>query len=273
MDENRKGTLERLAREVAAVAASSRGGGRRDAGGWRESRPGGLGAAVAPLFDRPPPSGALHEIVGERLGDRGAATGFALALAASPRGRAGRVLWIADAESTRELGPPHGPGLAAFGLDPDRVLLLAAPSARDALWAAEEGLTTSALAAVLVELTGAPKALDGTAVRRLKLRAEVNGVAGLVLRHGSVARADAGLPVDLRWRVAAARSDREPRDLVGPPAMSVDLVKNRFGRTGHVTLAWEASHARLVPHVGDRVPAPRPGSVEASGDGGSRARA
>jgi protein ImuA len=199
--------------------------------------------AEAPFAPRALPPGIVHEVQGAGEGARGAATAFALALLAGAPGR--RLLWILDPLSAREGGVPYGPGLAAHGFDPEAVLILRVSGAREALRAAEDGLSAPVLAAVLVELAGEPAALDETATRRLKLRAQASGVTGVLLRHGA-AGAD-GLPVDLRWIVAPRPGEGAEARLLGRPAMSARLARNRLGRTATFDLLWEARHARFVP--------------------------
>ena len=135
-------------------------------------------------------SGGLHEIAGP------ASTGFLVRLLA---GLPGPVLWCVPAAEGRRL---YGPGLVRAGLDPARLTIAAGPTPKDCLWAAEEGLKSRALAAVVLEPAAA---VTLTASRRLHLAAEAGGGFGFVL-----ARADgqkAALPPSAaltRWRVDAA---------------------------------------------------------------------
>ncbi len=133
--------------------------------------------------------GALHEIV-STAADRPAAEGFAATLLAA---LAGPVLWC------RAVLDLYGPGLAALGLAPDRLILVRAPRPRDLLWAMEEGLRTPGLAAVI----GQPASLDLTASRRLQLAAEGSGTIGIVLTCAETASPTASVT---RWRVEAAPS-------------------------------------------------------------------
>src|ERR1700730_1314922 len=81
--------------------------------------------------------GALHEIAVPREPDIAAAPGFALALAAHASRKA--ALWIAEDMALLESGVPHGPGLDALGLAPERLVTVAAAKSREVLWAMEEG--------------------------------------------------------------------------------------------------------------------------------------
>jgi protein ImuA len=148
--------------------------------------------------------GALHEIIGvggdEEDGALAAAftAGIAARLAAAG---GGLVLWC--------LARPdlYGPGLAALGLDPARLVLVCAARDADILWAMEEGLRTAGLAAVVGE-TGV---LSAVASRRLQLAAERSGVTAFVLRrwrNGDEAARQRNLPnaAASRWRISALPS-------------------------------------------------------------------
>ena len=136
------------------------------------------------------PRGCLHEVAGAV--DDGAALGFCAALAG--RLAAERpVLWCQPESDL------YAPGLAAFGLDPARLILVAARRPADRLWALEEGLRCSALAAAVIELND----LDMTAARRLQLAAESSGVTGFVLHPDGLRSAAASVAVT-RWTVISA---------------------------------------------------------------------
>jgi protein ImuA len=166
------------------------------------------------------PTGCLQEVIG--LAD-GAAAGFAAfllgRLAAHGRNHPRPVLWGWLGE-----GDLHPPGLAAFGLDPARVILLSAASPSDLLWAMEEGLREPGLAGVLIELDGS----DLVAGRRLQLAAAAGGVTGFLLARGR--RLSAGelaaqpSAAALRWRVDARPGGR----------WQVELLRRRGGSPG----AW-----------------------------------
>jgi protein ImuA len=186
-----------------------------------EIRPGtGVGAVALGLaaIDRHLPGGGLargclHEIVGADVDGPsrdGAAGGFAAALlarcAADP-GKSGPVLWIARRPNLTQAG------LAAFGLDASRLLLVDAPKRVDALWAFEEALRCRALSAVAAEIDD----VDLTQTRRLQLAAELGGTTALLLRPpGELALPSAartrwriesrpGADDAARWRVELAR--------------------------------------------------------------------
>ncbi|MFQ5774814.1 MAG: ImuA family protein [Kiloniellaceae bacterium] len=214
------------------------------------------GRRVLPLgvaaLDRHLPGGGLplaclHEIEGARAEwDDGAATGFCLALlarlsAAAP-GRA-PILWVG---CWRDL---YAPGLAAFGLDPGRLILVRAGGEADVLWAMEEGLRCADLAAVVGEV----ETLERCAGRRLQLAAEAGGVTAFLLRRRlrPARRAPAPSSALTRWRAAPARSATlacpagEPlsgaavEKLPGRPRWAVELLRCRGAAPGQWLVEWD----------------------------------
>jgi protein ImuA len=164
----------------------------------RETLPFGVAAIDAVLPGGGLPRGCLHEIIAADAG--GAAAAFAAVLLAGLAGNGDSVVWC-----RRGTGPHgvnlYGPGLAAFGLDLRRLLVVRARRDTDVLWAMEEGLRGGAVAAVLGEGAAVPL----IALRRLQLAAETGGTTGLLLRPFGAA-ASAALATT-RWRVASAPSD------------------------------------------------------------------
>jgi protein ImuA len=242
---NRAGVLAELCARIRRIEGAGGEGGR--------ILPFGIDPVDHHLPDGGLPLGCLHAVAAE---DPGAGTGFAAALLsrlATPRRPA---LWILRG---RDL---YAPGLAAYGLTPDRLVAVRAVRPVDALWAMEEALRCSALSAVLGELEG----LDLTASRRLQLAAESSGVTGFLLDVGTGLGAGAsggrnrrteGLSAAVtRWRLDAAPSldgkeDAIPRPAGGPPGLgkprwSVVLERCRGGRPGNWTLAWDGEGWRDV---------------------------
>src|ERR1700688_4984298 len=127
--------------------------------------------------------GALHELSPASELQLGCAFGFGLAIAALTAAGGRQVLCIATDYAAREAGAPYGLGLDHLGLSMDRLMILRVAHPRDALWAFEEALKCSALAAVLAELPEIGGAADLTATRRLSLAAQAGGGLGLLLRH------------------------------------------------------------------------------------------
>jgi protein ImuA len=192
-------------------------------------------------------------------------------------GRGRPWLWVRQDLAGRETGEPYGPGLAAFGLDPAALVLVAASDVRESLRAAEEGLRCRALAGVLLEPWGEAKALDLTAMRRLSLAAEASGVTLLILRSGTHDAREAPGPGGAltRWRIAAAPSAPQPvvggLPGLGPPAFAATLLLNRqagrLGDGGRWTLEWSPDEHLFHEHrLAAPAAPPRPRPV-APGDG------
>lgn len=210
------------------------------------------------------PRGALNEVFGAADGGGrqgpvfAAAIGFAAALA----GRAGdgTVLWCRRGRGL------YGPGLAALGLDPGRLIVAHGRSETDILWAMEEGLRGAALAAVIGEVAGP----GPVALRRLQLAAEAGDAVALLLHVGNAAEAPA--PTATRWRVAAAPSVSAGR-WPGPPRWRVELLKCRggacaAGRPKSWIIEWRGKSASAVPdneHDGRHHEKHRQGGAAAGG--------
>jgi len=179
----------------------------------------------------------LHELGPADPGAEPAAIGFALSLAAAWASAPG-VIWAGEEGVFAEDGAPYPPGLAQFGLDPRKLIVVRAAKREECLWATEQAL--SARGAVVICALGARgKPLDLKATRRLLLFAERNGSKCLLVRP--LADASAAWT---RWRVAPAASDAEEREL-GPPAYAIELLRNRAGPSGaRFTIEWNA-HARV----------------------------
>jgi protein ImuA len=176
-------------------------------------------------------------------------------LAGEGRG-GGTVLWCLSRPDL------YGPGLAAHGLDPARLVLVRAPSDGEVLWAMEEGLRAPGLAAVVGEVG----TLAAVASRRLQLAAERSGITAFLLRRwrdGGQAARERALPnaAVTRWRIAALPSHPaagEPG--VGRPRWRVELLRCRGGEPA----CWEVEEADATGHVSlaaalaDRPAAPVP---------------
>jgi protein ImuA len=230
---------DRLAALRARVRAIERGGAVHPGRVLRL----GLEAVDAALPDGGLGLGAVHEIggVGE-VDAMGAATGFLAALLSRLLGHeAGPVMWCVARDDL------YAPGLAGFGLDPDRLLVLRARREAERLWAMEEGLGSAALAAVVCEVA-APSLIEG---RRLQLAAERGGVTGfLMCRPEAAPRASAAMT---RWRLSAAPSERDPAGGPGAPCWRAELMRCRGGRPGDWIVEWDHATGgfRLVAAVRD----------------------
>ena len=172
----------------------------------------------------------LSEAFGGRLLD-GAAIGFVRA--ALP---AGRVLWAQDRLSRAEFGAPFLPGMGRA------ILRLDLSRAADVLSALEDGLQSHALAAVVGEIHGLPKALSFTASRRLAMRANAAGITCWLIRH-AVPVVDASA-ARMRWRISTLPSTADPDDARAPgdPRWRAELFRAR----GAPPSTWVAHHDRAA---------------------------
>jgi protein ImuA len=206
---------------------------------------------------------ALHEVTPTAEGDATAAAGFAAALLARALASGKKpALWVRHEYATLEDGAPYGPGLAAFGLDPSRLLFVLAVNAREVLEAMEQALRSGTLAAVFGELRGASK-LDLHATRRLSLAATHGATPGLLLRLGASEKQRARpISAATRWRIASLASGEAPANSIGAPRFSAELVRNRRGPAASFSLEWRthdrtftlfpALRERLAPTAVDR---------------------
>jgi protein ImuA len=131
----------------------------------------------------------------------------------------------------------YGPGLAAHGLDPERLVLVRTPRDAEILWAMEEGLRTSGVLAVVGEVGSLP----AVASRRLQLAAERSGTTALLLRRwrdGGQAARERALPnaAVTRWRITALPSRAAPGEPgVGRLRWRIELLRCR----GSEPACWE----------------------------------
>jgi protein ImuA len=175
----------------------------------------------------------------------------------------GIVLWCLSRSDL------YGPSLVALGLDPDRLVLVQARRDTEILWAMEEGLRATGVAAVVGEVG----TLAAVASRRLQLAAERSGVTAFLLRRwrdGREAARERGLPnaAATRWRIAALPSipaRGEPG--VGRPRWRVELLRCRGGAPAcwEVEVADAAGSLSLVAMLADRPDAPLRGSTIGKG--------
>jgi protein ImuA len=191
--------------------------------------------------------GALHEVSGGGPDEEdGAAPAAFIAGLAARLDEAKPVLWCQSGDDL------YGPGLAASGLGPERLLLARARNAADLLWAMEEGLRTRALAAVVGEVADLP----GPASRRLQLAAESSGVTAFALRRFRVPSKTARAPnaAVTRWTVAPLPSVPAPGEPgLGRPRWRLELWRARGGAPAEwIVEACDATgHVALPAALGD----------------------
>ncbi len=203
-------------------------------------------------------SAPLTEILANEPGDSASALGFALAWARAAVCD-GPIIWAMPDVSLSEDGAPHVEGLAQFGLEPSRLVLVRTHTQADALWATEQALKIPNALALCV-ITPAKKGLSLTATRRLLLNAESHNTRCMLLRLDNGGASAAWT----RWRIGAASSQGAGREL-GRPRFAAQLERNRAGPS-HLswTLEWNAHDHAFHPVDGavaaapaDRSAAPR----------------
>jgi protein ImuA len=210
--------------------------------------------------------GALHEVFA-RVGHESAATGFAAALATRLAANR-RILWIRQDYSALEFGEPSATGLLELGLNPERLFLVCAAHAEDAVRAAADALSCAALGAVVIEIPGTPKVLDLVTSRRLTLAAAQTDVPAILLRFAAEPEASAA---ETRWCVRAAPSPADEENW-GQPVFAAELVRNRHGRTGRWVMEWNCDACLFTADRGAVAAAAfdRPAAAALEGEGGRR---
>ncbi len=254
-----RGTIRAIER-VAAFTSS----------GPVEARPGWTLGAIGGAFDASVggelDGNAVHEIKpvagAEALPAAVAARRFALGLAvrrlltSAPARSTAPVLWCTSTASATESGRAYGPGLAALGLDPARLVLVEAARAGDVLWALEEGLKSRAVALVIGEVGD----VGLTPARRLALAAAASATPCLLLTSS---RSSSVAATATRWRIAPAPSAPDAFDRQAPGAARCRIWLERrrrpssgsgSGETVAITVEWNdvESCFRVVAGVADR---------------------
>ena len=123
------------------------------------------------------------------------------------------LVWIAPPHE------PYAPALAQRGIDLRRLLIVRPAGATEALWAAEQALSSGVCAAVFLWLKGT----DDRWLRRLKLAAEAGGALGVLFRPER--HRFESSPASLR--LLMTQGEHETR---------LDLLKVQGGRPGPVDL-------------------------------------
>jgi len=179
-----------------------------------------LSTASAPL-------GAVHEIAGQG-GDeeQGAAGAGFLALTLKASAPTGWIAWITQENDL------YAPGLAAFGLDLRRLILVSARRDAEVCWALEEALRSRSLVAAVAEVG----ILSLNATRRLQLAAEQAGIPCFLLRRWrtkELAQQQRAQPIAAvtRWRISPQPQprgfDQATVPELGPAHWRLDLWRCR----------------------------------------------
>jgi hypothetical protein len=123
------------------------------------------------------------------------------------------LVWIAPPYE------PYAPALAQAGIGLDRLLIVRPVTATEALWAAEQALSSGVCAAVLLWLKGS----DDRWLRRLKLAAEAGGALGVLFRPER--HRFESSPASLRLLMSQGRSSTQ-----------LELIKVQGGQPGPIAL-------------------------------------
>ena len=206
-----------------------------DAAAWPRAFSFGLEALDAGFSPGGPSFGA-HEVCGPP-GEPAAALLFAALMLVrrfheDPHAQA---LVVQEPGALSEGGGLYGPGLWALGLDPGRLVLVGAREGGDALRVVDEAVRSGAVCAVVAEAPRAARKLDLAATQRLNLYGRQTSTLALLVTPDL----DATSAAMTRWRVRS-RPSQAPRAYVGPPAMELELVRNRLGPTGRFTVEWSS---------------------------------
>jgi len=163
------------------------------------------------------PTASLIEVLLDDTG-LGEVQLFLPALAACQRSQGSGV----DAPWLVFIAPPHepyAPALAQQGIELGRLLVVRPATAAEALWAAEQALSSGVCAAVLLWLKGT----DDRWLRRLKLAAETGGSLGVLFRPE-------------RHRFESSPANLRLMMSHGGEEARLDLLKVQGGRPGPVDL-------------------------------------
>lgn len=242
----------------SARSADEAGFRRRESAGGEPGKkvlPIGVGALDRALDGGFPLEG-LTEIRAPQTRDAGAATGFALAIAALCQGAVSAelrlpVLWIGEVMGAKEAGLPYPVGLQAHGLDMRRFLLGRPRTVQDAMWIVEAALTAPVFAAVILEVRGNPACLGLSESRRLHVRARAGSTPLLLLRQSGEEEASSAL-YRLRVEPISGRGRLLPDGTVlpgsiGNPVFHVTAEKSRMLSHAGTVLEWSPHDRRFYP--------------------------
>ena len=186
-----------------------------------------------------------------------AASGFAAVLLAQRHD--GAILWAVQRDT------PFPPRLAAFGLDPDRLIFCRCRNDAETLAALEEGLRTKGIGAAIGEASH----VTLTQSRRLHLICEQGGSTGLLLRrqfHGRGNQRKAqGSAATTRWRVSFAPTAQETG--LGTPRWRLDLLYCRGCMPASFIVEWndETRDLHLVAKLADDPAVPQHAGLRRAG--------
>jgi protein ImuA len=184
------------------------------------------------------PLAAVHEFINVEEENEAATTGFIASIVSALMKNCGAAVWVG---SSLTIFPA---ALKTFGISPEHIVFINAPTQREVLWATEEALKCEGLAAVIGEI----REITFTESRRLQLAVEKSRVTGFIIRSRP-----RNLQVNAcvsRWRISHLQS--EPRDDlpgIGFPRWNIELLKMRNGRTGSWQVEWTKGKFENIPQM------------------------
>ena len=179
------------------------------------------------------PLGAVHEFICAGSEDVSATAGFITGLLSTLMKNGAASIWIS---SSTCIFPP---GLALFGIEPDKIVFIELRKEKDVLWAMEEALKCEGLAAVVGEINE----LSFTGSRRLQLAVEQSRVTGFVI-HNYITKPNITSCI-ARWKISHLPSLVENQlPGVGFPRWQVELLKVRNGKPGIWEVEWKGQRFR-----------------------------
>lgn len=201
------------------------------------------------------PKDGLHEVAVPPKADLSmfsAATGFAAALLRYASGPSDQILLCQNRRWGRKFGQIYGPGIAPFGLQPNRLLIVETQSDAETLWAMEEGLRSGVIQSVLGEVGD----LDLTASRRLQLAAEKARAFALLLRFPEKALGNNAALT--RWHIQPSEMLPVDEEREAEPSVfkwRATLWRCRGGAPNQWEISWkdEAFHCDLATQLADRL--------------------
>jgi protein ImuA len=146
-----------------------------------------------------------------------------------------QALVVQERAVLAECGGLYGPGLAALGIDPGRLVFVAAHDGAEALRMVDEAVRSGAVSVVLAELGRGGRLLDLPATQRFNLYGQQTSTLVLLVTP-DLAGTSAAMT---RWRATTAPSTA-PRRYLGPPSLTLDLTRNRLGPVGRFTVDWSS---------------------------------
>jgi cell division inhibitor SulA/protein ImuA len=161
------------------------------------------------------PAASLVEVLIDDTG-LGEVQLFLPALVQCQRRAGGEIPWLVWSAPPHE---PYAPALAQQGIQLSRLLVVRPATAMEALWAAEQALSSGVVAAVLLWLKGT----DDRWLRRLKLAAEAGGSLGVLFRPE-------------RHRFESSPAGLRLLMTRGEGGVRLELLKVQGGRSGSVDL-------------------------------------